>query len=614
MGWPTKLGEIADNVDVVEALSADGVPKGAAYQAATVAKNDEAGARQYLEMYVAPNGEQRESYSMMAERGQITSIDESSFLGDRGAAHSGPGGPYDYDRLVDPAQLVDLDGTSIRDVALKAIADAGAENDTEKVCALYDHVKLNVTYQYNTEQWGTGNYWASAAETLVHGHGDCSCQAILLGALAQGAGFATRHVCIPGHAFCQVLVPDFDADSVTQWYTTGKSSWKTMKTLSTGVNYWVVPTGEGEMLKWMFADLTMCTYAGARGSNVAPKGTSGTGVLETDGGWDYPAEWKACNAGASVTYRYATDQGTHFEWLCESGVDGGSPDGMNERCFGSSTKGVEDNGMIGIYCEAFQKFVEYDADDSGTITSDEMVAILESSGLSAEDMPGGAVTFPEFCEWYVGQRKTQEGIGVLEPSQTAGLAAMYSSDQQKFYYFRGDNISTQSYPADGDSAIGNDVDMHGSPWNFPEGIQVDAATFRDGKYVFFCGDQVIEKLPGMVLGAPKSISSWGVPGGLDAVCHCSHSDTTYFFKSYPGETTQYWQKKGNGATAGPYDINGNTFSLPAEIQMCDAVYVDDDEMYYFFEKEQFYTKARGYRTQEEPRPVSEWGAGDLTWE
>eukprot|EP00933_Yihiella_yeosuensis_P079655 TRINITY_DN9289_c2_g2_i2.p1 TRINITY_DN9289_c2_g2~~TRINITY_DN9289_c2_g2_i2.p1 ORF type:complete len:638 (+),score=126.57 TRINITY_DN9289_c2_g2_i2:263-1915(+) len=550
----------------------------------------------------------------MAERYQITSIDESWLVGERGGGSSAPGKAYDYDRLVDPAQLVDIEGTTIRDVALQVISDTGAETDAEKICALYDHVKLNVTYQYNTQQWGTGNYWASAAETFVHGHGDCACQAILFGALAQGAGFATRQVCIPGHAFCQVLMPDFDADSVTQWYTTGKSKWKTMKSLSTGVNFWVAPSGSGEMFKWMFADLTMCTYAGARGSNIVPKGTSGTGVLETDGGWDYPPEWKAKVAAGSVTYRYASDQGTHFEWMCESGVDWGSPDGMNERCFGASTKGVAEDGMVSIYCEAFQKFVEYDADDSGTIGSDEMAAILESAGLEAADMPKGAVSFPEFCEWYVGQRKAQEGIGALEPSQTAGYAAMYAPEQNKFYYFRGDNISTQKYPADGESQIGHTVEMHGSPWNFPEGIQVDAATFRNGKYVFFCGDQVIEKSPGMVLDQPKSLSKYGVPGGLDAVCHCSHTDTTYFFKSYPGETTQYWQKKGDGATAGPYDINGNTFSLPAEIQMCDAVYVDDDEMYYFFEKDQFYTKKRGYKTNSDPRPISEWGAGDLTWE
>lgn len=109
------------------------------------------------------------------------------------------------------------------------------------------------------------------------------------------------------------------------------------------------------------------------------------------------------------------------------------------------------------------------------------------------------------------------------------------------------------------------------------------------------------------------ISVYGVPGGLDAACHCSHTDTTYFFKSYPGETTQYWLKKGSGATSGPYDISGKTFSLPADIKMCGAVYVDDDEMYYFFESKQFYTKKRGYQTQSKPRPISEWGAGDLKW-
>lgn len=616
MGWPTKLGELADNIDVVEALIADGVPKGAAFQAVVVAKNDKAGAKRYLDSYTAPQGEARQSYSKMSQRGQITSIDEALFQGSRGGHASGPGQAYDYDRQVDPSQPVDLKGTTIRDVALKAIADAGAKSDTEKVCALYDHVKSNVTYQYNSVQWGIGNYWASAAETLVQGHGDCSCQAIALGALAQGAGFATRHICIPNHAFCQVLVPEFDADAVTQWYTTGKSSWKTMKTLSTGVNYWVAPTSGASMNKWLFADLTMCQYAGARGSNVAPKGTSGTGVLETVGGWDYPPEWKASIACKSVTYRYATDHGTHFEWLCESAVDGGSAEGMNERCFGSSTKNVEDDGSIGIYCEAFQAFVEYDKDDSGLISRAEMKAVVKKLGLDAEivdSMSGEQITFPEFCEIYVTARKIQKGQSTLEASETAGCASMYAPDQKKIYFFCRDTISTQPYPADTTSQIGNSVNMYGPPWNFPAGVQVDAAVFMNSTYVFFCGDIAIPKKPGMVLGTPMPISVYGVPGGLDAACHCSHTDTTYFFKSYPGETTQYWLKKGSGATSGPYDISGKTFSLPADIKMCGAVYVDDDEMYYFFESKQFYTKKRGYQTQSKPRPISEWGAGDLKW-
>ena len=49
------------------------------------------------------------------------------------------------------------------------------------------------------------------------------------------------------------------------------------------------PSNYGQARMWLNCDLTMCQYAGARASSIVPKGTAGTGVLETVGGWDFPA-------------------------------------------------------------------------------------------------------------------------------------------------------------------------------------------------------------------------------------------------------------------------------------------------------------------------------------
>jgi hypothetical protein len=44
------------------------------------------------------------------------------------------------------------------------------------------------------------------------------------------------------------------------------------------------PSNYGQARMWLNCDLTMCQYAGARASSIVPKGTAGTGVLETVGG------------------------------------------------------------------------------------------------------------------------------------------------------------------------------------------------------------------------------------------------------------------------------------------------------------------------------------------
>ena len=153
--WPTQLGAFG-GTELVQQLISEGIHTGAAYQACSVGQNDEGAARQYLEVYQPPHGTDRGS------RG-INTYDHAGPWNDSifehvDARYCTKDGPYNYDALVDPSQLVDLNGTTIADVARAAIAASGASNLTEQICALYDFTKEHVSYQYNTMQWGCGDY------------------------------------------------------------------------------------------------------------------------------------------------------------------------------------------------------------------------------------------------------------------------------------------------------------------------------------------------------------------------------------------------------------------------------------------------------------------------
>eukprot|EP00940_MAST-03C_sp_MAST-3C-sp2_P003162 g3162.t1 len=361
----------------VDRLVAEGWTWGSAVQAATVARNDYREARKYLKRYRQPHGEDRLRSSKISTRRHNPPLScqfEDSF--------SAPGSRYDYDRLCDPAQIIDTHGTTIAYLAQRTVRDAGANTEEDKACALYDLVKQKIAYEYNRVQYGVTNYWASAAETWTHKKGDCACQAILFGALCQGAGLATRHVCVPNHAFCQVLLSDMHPDRVLRWYRSGHvKTFKGTQSLypkNCGVNYWVATLKDGRSRVWLVCDLTMCNYAGARGCTFPPKGTAGTGVVATKHGWDYPSEWKGKRGGRSVTYRYPDDRGTRFEWMVTSRVDGGRSKFVGRGiCFRKDEHSDDrtDNDVI-EYCAACDIFLKADRDGSGLLEGVEIERLL----------------------------------------------------------------------------------------------------------------------------------------------------------------------------------------------------------------------------------------------
>ena len=251
-------------------------------------------------------------------------------------------------------------------------------------------------------------------------------------------------------------------------------------------------------------------------------------------------------------------------------------------------------------------------DNSGTITRSEMHNLLrdlrtEAGGALEEDiarvaseMNAEAISFPEFVKLYVELRQQVEEIPTFVPGLGASIAAVYCQDQGKYYFFN----KSQMWAMQSGGKLSRAYSTHAAPWSFPEGFQVDAATYNPETKTmhFFGGDRVIAKVLGKTLGRPKPIATWpGVPAGLDAGVYCNDSKTHYFFK----DGTYYGKKDGYAMSI--KTIHAATFALPKGVELVAAVYNDDEKAYYLFEKHQYWVKKCGVRTNQTPQSLEDFG-------
>jgi len=71
---------------------------------------------------------------------------------------------------------------------------------------LLSFVQQTVTYASDAIIYGSEEYWAFPAETLVQGHGDCEDSSLLCAALYKVAGYDTAVAVLPGHAMAGVHI------------------------------------------------------------------------------------------------------------------------------------------------------------------------------------------------------------------------------------------------------------------------------------------------------------------------------------------------------------------------------------------------------------------------
>ncbi len=98
----------------------------------------------------------------------------------------------------------------IRQTALRIVSSLPAKDYHRELDALRQWVRHTIRY---TRDVHTVETVQTPAATLSIRHGDCDDQAVLLGALAESVGFATRLVAIGpragafGHVYLEALVP-----------------------------------------------------------------------------------------------------------------------------------------------------------------------------------------------------------------------------------------------------------------------------------------------------------------------------------------------------------------------------------------------------------------------
>eukprot|EP01006_Ploeotia_vitrea_P018168 TRINITY_DN49437_c0_g1_i1.p1 TRINITY_DN49437_c0_g1~~TRINITY_DN49437_c0_g1_i1.p1 ORF type:complete len:682 (-),score=341.47 TRINITY_DN49437_c0_g1_i1:159-2204(-) len=324
MSWPALDHCVgAGAAAAVDTLVAEGFKRGQAIQAYTVAvmgSKKDAGsdaaldaARAYLDVYKQPHGEERMEVSMIEQRhrDEIGSTLHEFILAETTEEDmSAPGTSYDMDRLVDPAQLLEFnadDGSYVTAFDKAKELTDGVDDANEQLCVLFDFVYNHVTYTKNRVQYEVGNYWASAAETYQSRKGDCINKALLFVALCEGMGFTGRIVCVPGHGFANILVDPawFSPATIIAWMKAHK------KTMARGLNIWASDSGR----LWVQADLSMSSHFGGRMWDFESiENVEYEPVL-----FGYPRDWVI---NKRVTFRYASDIGTRFEYAHLSDIEG----------------------------------------------------------------------------------------------------------------------------------------------------------------------------------------------------------------------------------------------------------------------------------------------------
>ncbi len=184
-----------------------------------------------------------------------------------------------YDRVN---TLVTLESASVENVAAYATVPLGIGYGVDKLCAIFDFVLSNISY--DLEQEGE-DIWQSPEECLSTKSGDCEDFSMLIAAMVREIGGTPRMYLIDGHAFAAVYIGNNSEDfqnvsqSIVSWYDTHVE----VHAIRDDMGYWVI------------ADPLGSFHFGGLSVSAVP--------TEFNAGWDWTFNETSAVIGIDVTAR-----------------------------------------------------------------------------------------------------------------------------------------------------------------------------------------------------------------------------------------------------------------------------------------------------------------------
>ncbi len=126
-----------------------------------------------------------------------------------------------------PASLVDPGDPAVVKVAKHVSALTAGMPDWKRVQAALNLVQTSVAYAYDSDTYGTEDFWARPAETLFLQRGDCEDTSVLFCSIVLAMGLDAVLMDFPGHMAVGVSVPEapdaakgscFEHGGRTYWY------------------------------------------------------------------------------------------------------------------------------------------------------------------------------------------------------------------------------------------------------------------------------------------------------------------------------------------------------------------------------------------------------------
>jgi transglutaminase-like putative cysteine protease len=164
--------------------------------------------------------------------------------------HTNP--QYYFNRVND---IVNTTDPLVRNTAVSNAREHPGKYNAYQLCSLFDYVSNSVEYVSDPHD---SDYWATPAETITTGAGDCEDYAILMAALVEAIGGSARIYLTDDHAFAAAYIGESNATD------------KTIEAISEYYNYAPVYYVTDIYGSWIMLDASSGMYAGDLPAGAAP--------------------------------------------------------------------------------------------------------------------------------------------------------------------------------------------------------------------------------------------------------------------------------------------------------------------------------------------------------
>ena len=171
---------------------------------------------------------------------------------------------YYFEKVND---MVNSTDPLVRSTAISTVREYPGKYNIYQLCSLFDYVSTNVEYVSDPHD---SDYWATPAETINTGAGDCEDYALLMASLVESIGGSSRIYLTDDHAFAAAYIGDVNETA------------QTIEAISEFYNSAPVYYITDSYGSWIMLDASSGMYAGDLPTGAAPTSDGWTFLNQTN--------------------------------------------------------------------------------------------------------------------------------------------------------------------------------------------------------------------------------------------------------------------------------------------------------------------------------------------